>query len=212
MPSSATTPFLQGHFTFCPSSYPHPVWNTRAMKDLEVVCQKYYFVNWRSHGNIKLQHSFCHKTNLSQLLPLKHLWCGLKVDFSTRIEVHWRSHKKCPKIGGGKREYQMRGGWTDKRVQQQLWNASKISLLLLWFFFFQPDQWVYCICWIVMYQRNYLQLGVYTTTWFCRDWKVVGVLPEGFIQMCTSSYFAFILRYANVYPPCVPPCSRNASI
>lgn len=25
-----------------------------------------------------------------------------------------------------------------------------------------------------------LQLGVYTTACFCRDWQVVGVLPEGF--------------------------------
>lgn len=28
--------------------------------------------------------------------------------------------------------------------------------------------------------RNYLQLGSYTTAYFCRDWEVVGVLPEGF--------------------------------
>ena len=96
MPSSATSLLLQPHYYKVVLLFVLQVTPTlcemRAMKDLEVVCQKYYFVNWRSHGNIKLQHSFHHKTNLSQLLPLKQLRCRLKVDFSTRIEVHWRSH------------------------------------------------------------------------------------------------------------------------
>lgn len=28
--------------------------------------------------------------------------------------------------------------------------------------------------------RNYLQLGSYTTAYFCRDWEVVGAIPEDF--------------------------------
>lgn len=45
-PAFPYTPFsLQGHLIFFLPSYHHPVWNKRAVKDVEVVCQKYYFVN-----------------------------------------------------------------------------------------------------------------------------------------------------------------------
>lgn len=31
--------------------------------------------------------------------------------------------------------------------------------------------------------RSYLQLGSYTTAYFCRDWEVVGTVPEGFSRL-----------------------------
>lgn len=65
---------------------------------------------------------------------------------------------------------------------------------------------------IILLQGDDCSWGLYHRLLLQGLEKNVGVLPAAFVHVYTSSFFAFILHYANVYHSCMPLSSRNASL